>query len=374
VLSRLFIELGAAIAGLAILARIASRWGIPVIPLYLLAGLAFGKGGIAPLNFSAEFIHVGAEIGILLLLFLLGLEHTGEELRSSLQAGLGGAAIDFALNFPPGLIAGLMLAWPPLPAVLLGGITYISSSGIVAKTMAEPGSVNGAETPSVLSILVSEDLAMAIFLPLVAVMLAGGNSSTMLRSTAIAVGAAAVALLGALHYGERISRLLAHESDEVILLSTLGVMLLAAGFAERLRVSAAIGAFLVGTALSDPIARPAHRLLAPLRDLFAAVFFLFFGLEVDPGTLLPVLPLALGLGVVTAATKILGGYWAAGRTGADRRSRWSAGVMLVPRGEFSIVLAGLGAAREPQLGPLAAAYVLLLAILGPLLGRAVKKP
>jgi CPA2 family monovalent cation:H+ antiporter-2 len=149
-------------------------------------------------------------------------------------------------------------------------------------------------------------------------------------------------------------------------------MLLVAGLAESLHVSAAIGAFLVGVALSDPIARPAHRLLAPLRDLFAAVFFLFFGLEIDPGTLVPALPLAVAIGVVTASTKILTGYWATGRTNGNRRSRLGAGVMLVPHGEFSIVLAGLGAARSPEIGPLAAAYVLFLAVLGPILGRVVK--
>src|SRR5215467_1876402 len=73
-----FIELGAAIVGLAILARIANRLGFSAIPLYLVAGLAFGNGGLAPLPFSKEFVHTGAEIGVLLLLFMLGLEHTGE--------------------------------------------------------------------------------------------------------------------------------------------------------------------------------------------------------------------------------------------------------------------------------------------------------
>ncbi len=128
----------------------------------------------------------------------------------------------------------------------------------------------------------------------------------------------------------------------------------------------------MGIAVSGPIAEQSHRLLAPLRDLFAAMFFFFFGLEIDPATLPPVLPLAIGLGIVTAATKVLTGYWAARRASADPRARWRAGIALVSRGEFSIVIAGLGAGVEPRLGSIAAAYVLFMAILGPLLARVVK--
>src|SRR5215471_11509274 len=104
--SSLFIELGCAIVGLAVLARVANRWGFSAIPLYLLAGLAFGNGGLAPLNFSKAFVHSGAEIGVLLLLFMLGLEYTGEELEQNLRCGLAAGLTDFVLNFPPGLIAG----------------------------------------------------------------------------------------------------------------------------------------------------------------------------------------------------------------------------------------------------------------------------
>jgi len=150
-----------------------------------------------------------------------------------------------------------------------------------------------------------------------------------------------------------------------------GTVLLIAGLAQHFQVSAAIGAFLVGIALSGPIAEQSHRLLGPLRDLFAATFFFFFGLQIDPGTIPPVLLLAIGLAVVTAITKILTGYWAARRAGVNRAGCLRAGMVLVARGEFSIVIAGLGAGLEPQLGPLAATYVLLLAVLAPILSRAV---
>lgn len=118
---RILIELGLVVVGLAVLARVASRWGFSAIPLYLLAGLAFGNGGLAPLNVNAGFIHIGAEIGVLLLLFMLGLDYTGEELKENLRGGFPAGIADLALNFPPGLIAGLLLGWKPLAAVLWAG-------------------------------------------------------------------------------------------------------------------------------------------------------------------------------------------------------------------------------------------------------------
>ena len=367
-----FIELGAAILGLAILARFASRWGFSPIPLYLLAGVAFGNGGLAPLNVSQGFIHTGAEIGVLLLLFMLGLEYTGTELKQSLRAGVTDGIADFVLNFPPGFIAGMLLKWSILPSVLLGGVTYISSSGIVAKVLSELRRLDNPETPSVLSVLVIEDLVMAIYLPVVAVLLAGEGPRKMAVSVVVAIAVVTLVLLIALRYGERLSRSISHESDEIVLLTILGIVLLVGGLAQRFQVSAAIGAFLVGIAVSGPIAEQSHRLLGPLRDLFAATFFFFFGLQIDPASLPPVLPLAIGLGIVSALTKVATGYWAAGRKGTDRRGRLRAGAALTPRGEFSIVIAGLGAAVEPALGPLSAAYVLFLAVLGPILTRAVE--
>jgi CPA2 family monovalent cation:H+ antiporter-2 len=370
--SLVFIELGGAIVGLALLARLANRWGFSAIPLYLLAGLAFGNGGIAPLDLSENFIHIGAEIGVLLLLFMLGLEYTGNELKESLGKGLPAGVVDLALNFPPGLIAGLLLGWRPLAAILLGGITYISSSGVIAKVLTELRRLNNPVTPSVLSVLVLEDLAMAIYLPLVAVLIVGGSPAGVALSVSIAIMVVSGVLVIAVRYGNRISRLAAHQSDEIILLTIFGAVLLVAGLAQRFQVSSAIGAFLVGIAVSGPMAEQSHRLLAPLRDLFAATFFFFFGLQIDPSTLPPALPVAIGLGVITGATKVLTGYWAAGRIGVDRQGRLRAGMALVARGEFSIVIAGLGAGIEPKLEPLSAAYVLFLAILGPLLARATR--
>jgi CPA2 family monovalent cation:H+ antiporter-2 len=167
-----------------------------------------------------------------------------------------------------------------------------------------------------------------------------------------------------------VSRWLSSPSDEVLLLTVLGTTLLVAGIAERFRVSAAVGAFLVGVALSGSVSERASTLIRPLRDLFAATFFLFFALQVDPGELPSALGVAAALALVTAATKVGSGWWAAARQGIGRRGRARAGATLIARGEFSIVIAGLAAGGPPaDLAGVAAAYVLLLAVIGPVLTR-----
>jgi CPA2 family monovalent cation:H+ antiporter-2 len=373
-ISLIFIELGAVFIGLALLTRLANQWGFSAIPLYLLAGLAFGNGGLLPLRFSEDFVRIGAEIGVILLLFMLGLEFTGEELGANLRSGLLAGGVNFGLNFPPGLVAGLLLGWNPLAALLLGGVTYPSSSGVIAKVLAELGRLNNRETPIIVSILVLEDLTMAVYLPLVTVLLIGQGPAVAIVSIFIALMTVGTILFVAVRGGKALSRLVAHQSDEVILFTIFGLVLLIAGLAQRVQVSAIVGAFLIGIALSEPMIERARKLIGPLRDLFAAIFFLFFGLQVDPATLPPVLPAALGLGTITALTKFFVGWWATRHAGVDRLGGLRAGAALVARGEFSIVIAGLGVSvgLEPQLGALSAAYVLFLAILGPILARTIE--
>jgi monovalent cation:H+ antiporter-2, CPA2 family len=365
------LELGGMILGLGILGRLAGRLGLSAIPLYLLAGLAFGEGGLLPLVTAQEFIEVGAEVGVILLLLLLGLEYSASELVGSLRSAAPAGLVDLVLNFAPGVVAGLLLGWSVLASLVLGGVTYVTSSGIVAKVLGDLGRIGNRETPVVLSILVVEDLAMAAYLPLLTGLLVGEDLLASALPVGVALGTVALVLVVAVRYGETLSRLVFSPSDEVLLLVILGLTLVVAGAAEQLQVSAAVGAFLVGIALSGEAAEAAQALLTPLRDLFAAVFFLFFGLQTNPRSIPPVALAAAALALVTAATKVGTGWWAARRIGVGPRGRWRAGTVLIPRGEFSIVIAGLAVAagREPTLGPLATTYVLILAVLGPLVAR-----
>ena len=362
-------ELGLVLLALAVFARLAAMVEISPIPVYLLVGLFVGA--VRPSALSAEFIEVGALIGVVLLLFTLGLAYTAEELTGSLRVGAPAGLVDLALNATPGFLTGLVLGWGPLAALLLAGVTYITSSGIVAKVLTDMGRLGNRETPTVLSILVIEDLVMAFYLPLVGVLLVGAGLAAGLASVGVALVAAVGTLIIAIRLGHHLSRVVFHRSSEVLLLSVLGLVLLVSGAAETLKVSAAVGAFLVGIALSGQVAERAAELVLPLRDLFAAVFFVFFGLQIDADALPDAAVAAVLLAGVTAATKIATGWWAARRAGIGIPGRVRAGTALVARGEFSIVIAGLGVAAgiEPDLGPLAAAYVLVLAIGGSLLAR-----
>ena len=367
----LLVELGGILVGLALLGRIAGRFGLPAIPLYLVAGLMVGEGGVVELVTAREFIEQGAQIGVIMLLLLLGLEYTGPELMGALRQNRRFGVLDIVLNFTPGLVVGSWMGWGVEGALLLGGITYISSSGIIAKVLDDLGNTGNRETPVVLSILVIEDLVMAFYLPLMAGLLIGGDPWNIGLEITIAVAAVVAALLIAVRFGGRLSALLFTRSEETLLLTLVGVTLLVAGVAEHLQASAAVGAFLVGIALSGPVAHRARELLTPLRDLFAAMFFAFFGLQIDPAELPGVLAAAAALAVVTAATKIATGWWSAARSGIGQAGRLRAGAVLTARGEFSIVIAGIAVAEgvDQRLGPFAAAYVLILAVGGPLLAR-----
>lgn len=368
----LTIELGAVVLGLAILARLALRAGIPPIPLYLIAGLAFGEGGVLPLVTTQEFIRIGAEIGVILLLFMLGLEYPAGDLVSALRRSRRAGTLNLVLNFIPGFVAGILLGWGPLPAAFLGGATFVSSSGVAARLIADLR-VDPVTRAPVVTTLIVEDLAMAVYLPLLAAFLAGGSPWTGL---AIATGVLAVvvtvlALASRVEVG--ISRLVFARADEPLLLSILGFGLLVAGIAELGGVSAAVGALLAGIVISGPAAANVRPLLTPIRDLFAAIFFAFIGFSVDPATIPAALPVALILAAITGATKFFAGYKAAEWMDVDRPGRLMAGAMLLARGEFSLAIAGLAVAARvrPSPAPVIATYVIVMALAGPLIARIV---
>lgn len=366
-----FLEVGAVVFGLGLLSRVAGRLGVTAVPLYLIAGLAFGEGGLAEISVTGDFVSLAAEIGVLLLLFTLGLEYSDDELRSGLRTGIPPGLVDMVLNAGAGFAVGMLLGWEPLAAVLLGGVSWVSSSGVISKVLDDLGRLGNRETPVVLNLLVIEDLAMAVYLPVVAALIVGGTLFETLLSVGIALAVVAVILAIALRFGTPLSRQLGSGSNESVLLGIFGLVLLVAGLAQLFEVSGAIGAFLVGLAISGKAEERALELMSPLRDLFAATFFVFFSFQIDPADLVDVAGWAVLLAVVGALTKTLTGWYAATRRGVGPRGRMRAGTVLVARGEFSIVIAALGAdlADGPELGALAAGYVLLTAILGPLATR-----
>ena len=369
----LLVELGLLFLALSLLGLLARRLGLSPVPFVLVTALAFGEGGVAPLTEAAPFVESAAEIGVVLLLLALGLEFTATELVVSMRRHGPSGVVDLALNAPPGVVAGAVVGLPWEGCLAMAGVTWISSSGIVARLLDDLGRLANRETPAVLSLLVLEDMAMALFLPLLVVALAGGGAVLAVAGAALAFAVVLLVLAAAHRQGHRLGRLLAHEDDEQVLLRLLGLTLLVAGLAQALGASAAVGAFLVGIAVPPAFAERARAILRPLRDVFAATFFVAFGLATDPAATLPFLPVVLALAVVTTACKVATGWYAARRDGIGRAGRLRAGSALVARGEFSIVIAGLAvSAGLEDVGVLATGYVLVLAVTGPVLARFVE--
>lgn len=370
------IEVGALLVLLALAGRFAALIGQSPIPFYMTVGLLFGTGGFLSLKASQPFLETGSEIGVVLLLLMLGLEYSPKELVGNLKRSARSGLWDALLNAIPGALFGLIMGWGALGAMVMAGVTWVSSSGVIAKLLTDLGRLGNRETPSVLSILVIEDLAMAFYLPVLSAVVIGASLLQGAITVAIAVASVLVILLIAVRYGNRISRIFNPERTETLVIGVLGLAMLVAGLAAAVQVSSAVGAFLVGIAISGQVAHVAQKYLTPLRDLFAAIFFVFFGLTTDareiPAAFIPALVLAL----VTMSTKVLTGYLAARKAGIGRAGRWRAGLVLVPRGEFSIIIAAMAvmSGADSFIASVAATYVLITVISGPVLVRLADSP
>ncbi|GAA1436455.1 cation:proton antiporter [Microlunatus lacustris] len=365
----LLLELGLILVLLSVLGALARRLTLSAVPLYLLVGLFLGEGGVAPVPAAGAFLETGASIGVVLLLLALGLEFSISEFAVSLREHVPSAGVDLVLNVVPGVVAGLLLGLDAVGVLALAGVTYVSSSGIIARLLADLRRLGNRETPAVLSVLVLEDFAMAAYLPVLAVLASGGTWWQAVLGVVLAVGALFLAFGVSLRWSAPMGRLVSHPDAEQLMLRVLGLTLVVAALAEFVHASAAVGAFLVGLALSGEVADRARAVLAPLRDLFSAAFFLAIGFSVGPAALLPVVPAALALAAASAAAKVATGWSAAARQGVGRPGRWRAGTALIAHGEFSIIIVGMAGFQDGQVGPLVVAYVLILAVAGPVLAR-----
>ena len=300
----LLIEIGLVLLLLGLAAFLAVKIKISVVPIFLIIGLAFGKGGLLPLEVSSEFLETGAHFGAILLLLMLGLEHSARDLAGAFTERRFVGVIDFFVNAIPGALVALFLGWGVVGAVVLGGITYVSSSGIAAQMMREAGWQRSEISRRVTGVLVFEDLALAPYLPLLSTIVAGLGAIAGFVSVTSAVLITAVALLIALRGENAVSRLFNIQAPGGLLLTVFGGAIFVAGVAELVGFSSAVAAFLVGLVLTGEVASVVRLRLSPLRDLFSAIFFLFFGLTIDPADLLSVWPLAVVLGLLGVAGKM----------------------------------------------------------------------
>lgn len=365
-------ELGSVLVGLGIAAFIASRIKFSVVPIFLLAGLFFGNGGIVSLELSDEFLDLGAQWGAILLLLLLGLEYSAQELFESVKKRKSLGVVDLVVNFIPGAVIALILGWGLLGALTLGGISYVSSSGIASQFIKDSRLESQESTRRAVGVLVIEDLFLAPYLPVLSALLASLGLITGLISISIALIVTGIALLiGARGFHIPHAPLVMGDSA-TLLLTVFGSALIASGVATYFGFSGAVAAFLVGLLLTGDVAIVARVRLAPLRDLFSAIFFLFFGLSVDPADIPSVLVPAIALAVIGIATKWITAWWAV-RDLNDPESVWRAAALLIPRGEFSMVIAGLAASSifAVELQALTLTYVILTTLFASIVIRRI---
>ncbi|QXE36830.1 cation:proton antiporter [Streptomyces sp. GMY02] len=363
--------MGGAFLAAAVLARLGSRIELPTIPLFILAGILLGPHtpGIVLVSDPHDLEMLSA-LGLVLLLFYLGLEFHLDDLKAGGRKMALAGGTYLALNVGAGLGFGFALGWGTSEALVLAGVLGISSSAIVTKVLVDLGRIGNPETRPVLGIIVVEDIFLALYLAALQPILSGADS----LSAAVMDGAKAfgflLALAVAARYGTKlVGRFIATKDDELLVISFLGIAVFVAGVSEWFGVADAIGAFMVGLMLGGTTSGDRIRkLVHPLRDAFGAIFFFAFGLSINPGDLPTVLWPVLAAVAVTLVMNILAGLSAARifRFGAGPAANIS--TTLLARGEFALILATMaaGASLDVRLAPFIAGYVLILAVLGPL--------
>jgi monovalent cation:H+ antiporter-2, CPA2 family len=373
-------QLALTIGVLGLLGLIASRFGLSAIPAYLLAGLLLGPNEPRVLSLiqPSDVTEFVAEVGLVFLLFFLGLEFTLGRLARMRRHAVVGGTIDFAFNAGVGLIVGVAAFGLTFTALILASAIYVSSSAVTVKGLIDFRRLADDETDLVLAILVAEDVAIALVLGFAAGGGATGNETMITLSKAIGFVAASLAVSKWL--SGTIDRVLDRLPREFFLLAVFGFLIGMAAIADELGLSEAIGALMAGVVLSETSVRPEiEERFFSFRDVFAALFFFAFGLSIDISALDDVgwiLALAVAL---TVAGKVGGGYLAGIFGGFSPRQSFNAGVALVAHGEFTIILAQLASenpaisdSQGAELVAFAGLYVLATATIGVVLMKESK--
>ncbi|PLT32962.1 cation:proton antiporter [Bacillus sp. V5-8f] len=382
-MDHLVLEVGTALVLVAIAAVLAGKFNFSIIPFLIILGMLVGphapKFGVIDLRFieSQEIIAFLGRIGVLFLLFYLGLEFSIKKLIKSGRSIVTGGTIYILINFAIGVLYALLLGFPLLEVLIIAGIITISSSAIVAKVLVDLRRTGNKETELILGIIMFEDIFLAVYLSVVSGLVLGNATSLMgtLTSILISLGYMLLFFIVARKATPLLNKLLDISSDEIFIIVVFASLFFIAGFSETIHVAEAIGALLLGLVFSETEhSDRIEHLVVPFRDFFGAIFFFSFGLSIDPFTLGGAIWLTLGAVVLTILGNFIAGMIAGRRAGLSHKASTNIGLTIVSRGEFSIIMANLGIAGGlmPVLKPFSALYVLILAILGPLLTRESK--
>lgn len=373
-------ELSVTIALLGLLGLVAGRFGLSAIPAYLLAGIILGPNEPKLLSLvqPSDVTAFAAEIGLVFLLFFLGLEFSVDRLvRSGRHIALGGAT-DLLVNAGLGLLIGIAAFGLSFAAVVLAACVYVSSSAIAVKALTDFRRLADDETDLVLAILLFEDIAIAAVLGFVAT--GGGSLGSTAGVSAVALAFVGVSLAVSRWLGPTIGRLLGRLELEFFLIAVFGFVIGMSALAKGLGLSDAVGALMAGVVLSDSgVREEIEQRFFAIRDVFGALFFFAFALTIDIAKLGQVGWIVLLAVLLTLIGKVGVGFLAGKLGGLSPRRGLNAGAALVAHGEFTIILAQLAAgnvaltlSQRGDIAAFAGIYVLVTATVGVLLMKESK--
>lgn len=354
------------------LGRVGKLVGLPAIPIYMLVGfIASPHSTFFPISFESADVQLIAVFGLIMLLFSLGLEFDQDEFYGNAGKLIVSGGTRIAINLAVGFALGMWMGWGTREALIIAGITATSSSAIITKLLIELRRLANRETPTILGIMVLEDVFIAIYLAIVGVVL-GESTDGWSIALQLAISFSFLIVMFALARwgGKVVSRLIQTRDDELFTILFFGLAVAFGGIGELLGVSDAIGAFLIGLVLgATRFKGRIEQFALPLRDVFGAFFFLNFGLALDVSTFGDVVwPVVVAV-VLTLVVNTLGGQLIAWQNKLTQAEGLNASAMLQNRGEFALILATLavGAGLDSRLTPFAGLYVLSMAIVGPIL-------
>lgn len=379
-MEHVILEIGLALVLIGVAVGFAAKFKLSNVPFLIIIGMVVGPHAPQIGVFDFRFIQTGTlitfmgQLGVLFLLFYLGLEANVTRLIESGRSILAGGTIYLATNFSLGLLYAYLIGFPLRETLIIAGVVTISSSAIVAKILFDYRRTANPETELILGITMFEDIFLAVYLSLISGIVLSGATSVIgvVISGAIALGF----IIGLMAIGRLsiplLDRVLRISSNEVFVIVVFGALFLLAGLGQTIHVAESVGALLMGLILGETKhVERMERLVVPFRDFFGAIFFFSFGLSIDPFSLGGAVWLAIGAALLSIASVVVAGSIVGWRARLSGVGSLNLSFTLLARGEFSIIIASLAQAGGLLgiLQPFAALYVLILASISPLLAK-----
>lgn len=379
-MNTLILEIGIAVCLVAAVGLISNKLRVSVIPFFILIGMVLGEHapdlGVIDLQFkeSMPFLDFMGRLGVLFLLFYLGLEFSVGRLVKSGRSIVTGGTIYVCINFVTGLLVGWMMGMPFAEIMVICGIMTSSSTVIVAKVLTDLRRTANPETEIIMGMIMFDDLFIAMHISFLSglVLSGGGSMWNVVGTCLLALGFILLFLILGRKMVPAIDKLLQVKSSEIFILIIFALLFITAGFSETIHVAEAIGALMAGLVLADSkyIKRIEHMVL-PYKDFFGAMFFFSFGLSIDPMSLGGAVMWASIAAGLTILANLASGYFATRISSMKKHAIFDIGFTLSARGEFSIIMANIGKAGglNPIIQSFVVVYVLILSIIAPLLTK-----